>query len=95
VIDDGALSNYQIITPSTWNASPRDPWGAPGPYEEAILNTPILETFSGPDDYRGIDILRALRSFDPCMPCATHIYVEGTDRVIVREVNTCGCGLDD
>jgi hydrogenase large subunit len=89
VVDGGALSNYQIITPSTWNASPRGPWGDPGPYEEAILNTPILETFAGPDQYKGIDILRALRSFDPCMPCATHIYVDGSDRAIVREVNTC------
>ncbi|MHB1417595.1 MAG: nickel-dependent hydrogenase large subunit, partial [Chloroflexota bacterium] len=68
-IDEGALSNYQIVTPSTWNASPKDPWGTPGPYEQSVLNTPILEEFNRPDDYKGIDILRTIRSFDPCMPC--------------------------
>jgi hydrogenase large subunit len=94
-IDNGALSNYQILTPSTFNASPKDPWGNPGPYEEAVLNTPILENFSSPDTYKGIDILRTIRSFDPCMPCTTHIHVDGSNRVISREVNTCACGIDD
>ncbi len=94
-IDNGAISNYQILTPSTWNASPRDPWGNPGPYEEAVLNTPILETFKDAKDYKGIDILRTIRSFDPCMPCTTHIAVEGSDHVIMREVNTCACGIED
>jgi hydrogenase large subunit len=93
-IDNGTLSNYQIVTPSTWNASPRDPWGNPGPYEESVLNTPILETFRGAADFKGIDILRVIRSFDPCMPCTTHIHVDGSDRVISREVNTCACGID-
>lgn len=94
VIEDGALSNYQILTPSTWNASPRDPWGSPGPYEEAVLNTPILENFSGAEDYKGIDILRTIRSFDPCMPCTTHIHVDGSPYVVTREVNTCACGIE-
>ncbi|HET9495903.1 MAG TPA: nickel-dependent hydrogenase large subunit [Chloroflexia bacterium] len=94
-IDNGALSNYQILTPSTFNASPKDPWGNPGPYEEAVLNTPILENFSSPDTYKGIDILRTIRSFDPCMPCTTHIHVDGSNRVISREVNTCACGIDE
>jgi hydrogenase large subunit len=93
-IDDGALSNYQILTPSTWNACPRDPWGNPGPYEESVLNTPILEEYSDHGDYKGIDILRTIRSFDPCMPCTTHVHVDGSDHVIVREVNTCGCGIE-
>lgn len=91
VLEDGVVSNYQIITPSTTNASPRDPWGTPGMYEEAVLNTPILES-SSTADFQGIDILRAIRSFDPCMPCTTHVH---TDRgVITREVNTCACGLE-
>ncbi|MBI4672593.1 MAG: nickel-dependent hydrogenase large subunit [Chloroflexi bacterium] len=94
-IDNGALSNYQILTPSTWNASPRDPWGNPGPYEEAVLNTPLLEEFSSAENFKGIDILRAIRSFDPCMPCTTHIHVDGTDQVVTREVNTCACGIED
>jgi hydrogenase large subunit len=91
VMDQGALVNYQIITPSTINASPKDPWGHGGAYEEAVLNTPILEEFERPEDFTGIDIFRAIRSFDPCMPCTTHIY--NNDRVITREVNTCACGI--
>ncbi len=92
-IDKGAIVNYQIITPSTLMASPKDPWGNPGPYEEAVLNTPILEEFDKPEDYKGIDILRAIRSFDPCMPCTTHIYAG--DKTICQEVNTCACGVED
>jgi hydrogenase large subunit len=68
VIEDGRLSNYQILTPSTWMASPRDPWDVPGPYEEAVANTPILEEVSSEEEFVGIDILRAIRSFDPCLP---------------------------
>jgi hydrogenase large subunit len=94
-IEKGALTNYQILTPSTWNAGPKDPWGNPGPYEEAVLNTPLLEQFSSPDSFTGIDVLRTIRSFDPCMPCTTHVHVNGTDHVVIREVNTCGCGIED
>jgi hydrogenase large subunit len=92
-MDRGALINYQIITPSTFNASPKDPWGNAGPYEEAVLRTPILEEFDRPEDFTGIDIFRAIRSFDPCMPCTTHLHT-GSDRVVSREVNTCACGLE-
>jgi hydrogenase large subunit len=92
VLEDGAVKNYQIVTPSTINASPRDPWDNPGPYEEAVLNTPLLETFDDPAKFKGIDILRTIRSFDPCMPCTTHIYAG--ERTITREVNTCACGVE-
>ncbi|MBI5301731.1 MAG: nickel-dependent hydrogenase large subunit [Chloroflexi bacterium] len=95
IIDNGVLSNYQIVTPSTWNASPRGPQGDPGPYEEAVMNTPILENASSIENFKGIDILRTIRSFDPCMPCTTHVHVDGTNHVVVREVNTCACGLDE
>ena len=91
-MDRGVVENYQIVTPSTWNASPRDPMGNPGPYEEAVLQTPILENYERPEDYKGIDILRAIRSFDPCMPCTTHIHTGS--RVISREVVTCACGAE-
>ena len=93
VLDRGAVSNYQIVTPSTWNASPTDRWGQPGPYEEAVMNTPLLEESNDPKEFRGIDVLRAIRSFDPCMPCTTHIHSDAG--VVTREVNTCACGLDD
>ena len=94
IIEKGVIQNYQIITPSTLNAAPRAPWGAPGPYEEAVMNTPILEKFDKPEDYKGIDILRAIRSFDPCMPCTTHIMAKDTNHVVTREVTTCACGIE-
>ncbi|MFL5804352.1 MAG: nickel-dependent hydrogenase large subunit [Roseiflexaceae bacterium] len=92
VVEGGRLGNYQILTPSSWMASPRDPWGQPGPYEEAVLNTPILEEFSRPEDFKGIDILRTIRSFDPCMPCTVHMLADG--QLIVRDATTCACGVD-
>ena len=92
-MDKGVIENYQIVTPSTWMASPKDPWGNPGPYEEAVLATPLLENYEKPEDFKGIDVLRAIRSFDPCMPCTTHIHTD--DRVISREVVTCACGVDE
>jgi hydrogenase large subunit len=93
VIDHGVIQNYQILTPSTWMASPKDPFGNPGPYEEAVHATPLLENYEKPEDFKGIDVLRTIRSFDPCMPCTTHIYADS--RVISRDVVTCACGLDD
>jgi len=92
VMDHGKIVNYQICTPSTINASPRDPWDQMGPYEEAVMNTPIIEDTSDPSKFTSIDMLRTIRSFDPCMPCTTHVHTgSGT---VVREVNTCACGAD-
>jgi hydrogenase large subunit len=92
-MDKGILVNYQIVTPSTFNASPKDPFGSPGPYEESVLATPILEEYERPEDFTGVDLFRAIRSFDPCMPCTTHIH-SGADRVLQQELNTCGCGIE-
>jgi hydrogenase large subunit len=92
VIDDGRISNYQIVTPSTWMASPSDPFGRPGPYEEAVLETPLLEEFDRPEDFSGIDILRAIRSFDPCMPCTVHLFADG--RTISRDATSCACAFE-
>src|SRR5919199_146707 len=89
VIKDGKLSNYQISIPSRVNASPRSPWGELGACEQAVLNTPIIETnFKDETDFQGIDILRAIQSFDPCMPCKTHMRVEETGNILNREVTT-------
>lgn len=89
-VEDGRLANYQIVTPSTWMASPRDPWGVPGPYEEAVMNTPLLEETSRSGEFAGIDLLRAIRSFDPCLPCTVHMHTgAGT---LVRDATTCACG---
>ncbi len=92
-MDNGILENYQILTPSTWMASPKDPFGNPGPYEEAVMSTPLLENYEKPEDFKGIDVLRAIRSFDPCMPCTTHVHT-GNGRIISREIVSCACGAE-
>ncbi len=65
---DRVIENYQIVAPSTFMAA-RDSSGAPGGFERAVIGTPSLSTH-GHD--RHIDLLRAIRSFDPCMSCSTH-----------------------
>jgi hydrogenase large subunit len=66
-VKDKRISNYQIITPTAWNASPKDRDGNPGPYEQAIIGTKVQESQSP------IEILRIIRSFDPCTACAIHV----------------------
>jgi hydrogenase large subunit len=80
VIRDGKIANYHPYPPTCWNASGRDSYGVPGPYEDAIQNTPIFEE-NGPDKFKGIDIMRVVRSFDPCLPCGVHMFV-GNGKVI-------------
>ena len=78
-ITDGKIANYQAVVPSTWNASPRDAAGQPGPYEAALVGTPVA------DPARPLEILRTLHSFDPCMACAAHILdADGTELLQVR-----------
>jgi hydrogenase large subunit len=76
VIKDGKIANYHPYPPTPWNASPRDSSGTPGPYEDAVQNTPIFEE-SSQENFKGIDIMRTVRSFDPCLPCGVHMYVGG------------------
>ena len=73
VIEGGKVANYQPYPPTPWNASVRDTYGTPGPYEDAVQNTPIFEE-NGPENFKGVDIMRAVRSFDPCLPCGVHMY---------------------
>ena len=74
VIRDGKIANYHPYPPTCWNASPRDAQGVPGPYEDAVQNTPIFEE-NDQADFKGIDIMRTVRSFDPCLPCGVHMYL--------------------
>ncbi len=74
VIKEGKIANYHPYPPTPWNANPRDIYGTPGPYEDAIQNTPIFEENSQ-ENFKGIDIMRAVRSFDPCLPCGVHMYL--------------------
>ncbi len=80
VIRDGKIANYHPYPPTPWNGSPTDSFGTPGPYEDAVMGTPIFEE-NGPDEFRGIDIMRAVRSFDPCLPCGVHMYT-GNGRTV-------------
>jgi len=80
VIRGGKIANYHPYPPTPWNANPRDVYGTPGPYEDAVQNTPIFEE-NGPENFKGIDIMRTVRSFDPCLPCGVHMYV-GDGKVI-------------
>ncbi|MBX7221048.1 MAG: nickel-dependent hydrogenase large subunit [Blastocatellia bacterium] len=80
VIREGRIANYHPYPPTPWNASPRDIYGTPGPYEDAVQGTPIFEE-NGPDTFKGIDIMRTVRSFDPCLPCGVHMYL-GNGKII-------------
>ncbi len=76
-IKDGKISNFQAVVPSTWNAGPRDPMGQRGPYEEALIGTPIA------DPKKPVEILRTIHSFDPCLACAVHL-LDGNGSEIIR-----------
>jgi hydrogenase large subunit len=66
-IKDHKIANYQAIVPSTWNASPRCEKGYRGQYEEALIGAPV------PDPDNPINVVRIIRSFDPCLACAIHL----------------------
>ena len=83
VIREGKIANYHPYPPTPWNANPRDIYGTPGPYEDAVQNTPIFEE-NGPENFKGIDIMRTVRSFDPCLPCGVHMYVGDGKTIEVR-----------
>jgi hydrogenase large subunit len=70
VIKDGKIDNYQLVVPSTWNASPRDAEGKRSAYEEALIGTPVA------DPEQPVEVLRTIHSFDPCIACAVHLYDE-------------------
>ncbi|HVC00387.1 MAG TPA: nickel-dependent hydrogenase large subunit [Candidatus Dormibacteraeota bacterium] len=76
-IENTLIKNYQCVVPSTWNAGPRDGKGQRGPYETALLKTPIA------DPERPLEILRTIHSFDPCLACAVHV-VDARGRTYAR-----------
>src|SRR4029079_4439994 len=91
VIRDGKIANYHPYPPTPWNASPRDSYGTPAPDEDAVQKLPIFEE-NGPDNFKGIDIMRTVRSFDPCLPCGVHMYL-GNGKVIEQR-HSPTLGLD-
>jgi hydrogenase large subunit len=66
-IDNKKISHYNIITPSVWNCSPTDSRGVPGVIEQALLGTEV-QNLENP-----VEIGRIVRSYDPCISCATHV----------------------
>ena len=67
VIEGGRIANYQIVAPTTWNFSPRDADGQPGPLEAALVGAPVAEGEDAP-----LSVQHIVRSFDPCMVCTVH-----------------------
>jgi hydrogenase large subunit len=82
VMRNGRIENYQIMAPSTWNSGPRLGDGDPGPYEDAIIGTPLTEM----GEITGLDVVRAVRSFDPCLACSVQIYRGGDKIVHISEI---------
>jgi hydrogenase large subunit len=70
VIKDRKIDNYQLVVPSTWNASPRDVKGQMSSYESALIGTPVK------DPEQPLEVLRTIHSFDPCIACAVHLHDE-------------------
>jgi hydrogenase large subunit len=77
VIKGGKIENYQLVVPTTWNASPRDHKNQPGPYEASLVGTKLAV----PD--QPLEILRTIHSFDPCMACAIHM-IDADGRSVAR-----------
>ena len=76
VIEDGKISNYQAVVPTTWNAGPRDASGIEGPYEAALKGHRIH------DPKQPLEILRTVHSFDPCLACAVHVVNPNGEELI-------------
>lgn len=74
-----AIGQYQIITPTCWNASPHDTAGRPGPLERALIGTAVSNAA------QPIEVLRVVHSFDPCMSCSVHVmHPDGKPVTVVR-----------
>ncbi|MBP6844157.1 MAG: nickel-dependent hydrogenase large subunit [Kofleriaceae bacterium] len=76
-VKGGKIAGYQCVVPSTWNAGPRDGQQQPGPYEAALLGTPVA------DPEQPLEVLRTVHSFDPCMACGVHV-VDPKGRELAR-----------
>ena len=66
-VKDQKIANYQCVVPSTWNLSPRDDMGQPGPVEQALIGTKVK------DEKNPFEVVRIIRAFDPCIACAVQL----------------------
>jgi len=65
-IENKKIARYQLVVPTTWNASPKDADGVPGPMEQALIGTRVK------DAENPFELARIVRSYDPCLACAVH-----------------------
>jgi len=70
VMKNSHIENYQIMAPSTWNSGPKLGENDLGPYEAAIVGSPISEA----GELTGVDVVRTIRSFDPCLACSVQVF---------------------
>ena len=77
-VSNNRISHYQVVTPTCWNASPKDSQGMPGPMEKALIGTPVQ------DPARPIEALRVIHSFDPCLSCAVHVFTPAAEPAFIR-----------
>ena len=73
-VDNGRITGYQIIIPTTWNIAPRNAEGVRGPMEQALIGTPVNNV------HAPINALRTVHSFDPCTACAVHVSEPATGK---------------
>jgi hydrogenase large subunit len=74
-----AIGNYQVITPTCWNASPKDTNGARGAMEQALIGTKVSNAAEP------IEVLRVIHSFDPCLSCAVHVMRPNGKPVVIAK----------
>lgn len=85
-IANSVINRYQVITPTNWNASPKDDMEQHGPIEQALIGTPIADT------KQPIEILRVIHSFDPCLSCAVHM-VRPDKKKLEQVINVAGAAI--
>ncbi len=83
-IENGKISNYQCIVPTTWNACPRDDKAGHGAYELAMMDTKVKIAD------KPLEVVKVIRSFDPCMACATHLFNEKGEKINVVTTDPYG-----
>lgn len=67
VVKDKKIENFQMVVPSTWNFSPADSKGVQGICEQSLIGVPV------PDTNNPTNVVRVIRSYDPCLACAIHL----------------------
>jgi len=79
-IKNKKIQLYQVVTPTAWNASPKDDRDQPGPIEQALIGTKIK------DEENPFEIVRIVRSFDPCLACSVHLITAKREKVGVFKI---------